>query len=153
MLLGFVWSLVYYRSPWLLGLSFLNLIFDRWNQDKIFFNKSYGYHTYDKKKEVKRIWKSNELKNNLSDAFKIAHPTIFLVNKIAKKYRYNDNYNISADLDFILKRTSQFDNENRAGIEQTLHRICCIRNRQSLVNGLTYRIGRAIFGTIWDNNI
>lgn len=54
----------------------------------------------------------------------------------------------SQDLDFILKRTSQFDNENRAGIEQTLHRICCIRNRQSLVNGLTYRIGRAIFGTI-----
>ncbi len=27
MLLGFVWSLIYYRSPWLLGLSFLNLIF------------------------------------------------------------------------------------------------------------------------------
>ena len=54
----------------------------------------------------------------------------------------------SQDLDFILKRTSQFDNENRAGIEQTLHRICCIRNRQSLVNGLTYRVGRAIFGTI-----
>ena len=54
----------------------------------------------------------------------------------------------SQDLDFILKRTSQFDNENRAGIEQTLHRICCIRNRQSLVTGLTCRIGRAIFGTI-----
>ena len=54
----------------------------------------------------------------------------------------------SQDLDFILKRTSQFDSENRAGIEQTLHRICCIRNRQSLVNGLTCRIGRAVFGTI-----
>ena len=27
MLLGFVWSLIYYPSPWLLGLSFLNLIF------------------------------------------------------------------------------------------------------------------------------
>ena len=27
MLLGFVWSLIYYRSFWLIGLSFLNLIF------------------------------------------------------------------------------------------------------------------------------
>jgi len=52
------------------------------------------------------------------------------------------------DLDFLLKRISQFDNENRAGIERTLHRISCVRNRQSLVNGLTCRIGRAISGTI-----
>ena len=37
------------------------------------------------------------------DAFKIAHPTIFLLNKVAKKFKYNDNFNISADLDFILK--------------------------------------------------
>ena len=54
----------------------------------------------------------------------------------------------SHDLDFIVKRTSQFDNENRAGIEQTLHRICCVRNHQSIINGLTCRIGRVIFGTI-----
>merc|ERR1711933_693879 len=39
-------------------------------------------------------------------------------------------------------------NENRAGIERTLHRISCIRNRQFLINGLTCRIGRAVFGTI-----
>jgi glycosyltransferase involved in cell wall biosynthesis len=58
---------------------------------------------YDKNKEVKRIWKNGKLKNNLSDAFKIAHPTIFLINKIAKKFKYNDNYRISADLDFILR--------------------------------------------------
>jgi stage III sporulation protein SpoIIIAA len=41
-----------------------------------------------------------------------------------------------------------FSNENRAGIERTLHRISCIRNRQFLINGLTCRVGRAIFGTI-----
>merc|ERR1712085_35257 len=34
------------------------------------------------------------------------------------------------------------------GIEKTLHRISCIRNRQWLINGLTCRVGRAIFGTI-----
>lgn len=76
-----------------------NNILKHKNFDFYFSNLVY----YNKKKEVKRIWKISELKNNLSDAFKIAHPTIFLVNKIAKKYRYNDDYNISADLDFILK--------------------------------------------------
>ena len=52
------------------------------------------------------------------------------------------------DIDFVIKRISKFSNENRAGIERTLHRISCIRNRQFLINGLTCRIGRAIFGTI-----
>ena len=52
------------------------------------------------------------------------------------------------DLDYITKRISKFSNENRAGIERTLHRISCIRNRQFLVNGLSCRVGRAIFGTI-----
>lgn len=52
------------------------------------------------------------------------------------------------DLEFITKRISKFSNENRAGIDRTLHRISCIRNRQFLITGLTCRVGRAIFGTI-----
>jgi len=52
------------------------------------------------------------------------------------------------DIDFMTKRISKFSNENRAGIERTLHRISCIRNRQFLINGLTCRVGRSIFGTI-----
>lgn len=52
------------------------------------------------------------------------------------------------DLDYVTKRLSKFSNENRAGIERTLHRISCIRNRQFLINGLTCRIGRSIFGTV-----
>jgi stage III sporulation protein SpoIIIAA len=52
------------------------------------------------------------------------------------------------DIDYTTKRISKFSNDNRAGIERTLHRISCIRNRQSLINGLTCRVGRAIFGTI-----
>jgi stage III sporulation protein SpoIIIAA len=52
------------------------------------------------------------------------------------------------DIDFLTKRVSKFSNENRAGIERTLHRISCIRNRQFLINGLTCRVGRAVFGTI-----
>ena len=52
------------------------------------------------------------------------------------------------DLDYITQRISKFSSENRAGIERTLHRISCIRNRQFLINGLTCRVGRAVFGTI-----
>jgi stage III sporulation protein SpoIIIAA len=52
------------------------------------------------------------------------------------------------DIDYITKRISRFSNENRAGIERTLHRISCIRNRQFLINGLTCRVGRAVFGSI-----
>ena len=52
------------------------------------------------------------------------------------------------DLDYVTKRLSKFSNENRAGIDRTLHRISCIRNRQFLINGLTCRIGRSIFGTV-----
>ena len=52
------------------------------------------------------------------------------------------------DIDYTAKRVSKFSNENRAGIERTLHRISCIRNRQFLITGLTCRVGRAIFGTI-----
>ena len=52
------------------------------------------------------------------------------------------------DIDYMTKRISKFSNDNRAGIERTLHRISCIRNRQFLINGLTCRVGRAVFGTI-----
>ena len=52
------------------------------------------------------------------------------------------------DIDYITKRITRFSNENRAGIDRTLHRISCIRNRQFLINGLTCRVGRAVFGTI-----
>lgn len=52
------------------------------------------------------------------------------------------------DLDYTTKRITKFSNENRAGIDRTLHRISCIRNRQFLINGLTCRVGRAVFGTI-----
>ena len=52
------------------------------------------------------------------------------------------------DIDYTIKRINNFSGENRAGIERTLHRISCIRNRQFLINGLTCRVGRSIFGTI-----
>ena len=52
------------------------------------------------------------------------------------------------DLDYSIKRLSKFADDNRAGIERTLHRISCIRNRQGQIVGLTCRVGRALCGTI-----
>jgi stage III sporulation protein SpoIIIAA len=52
------------------------------------------------------------------------------------------------DLDLILKKLGKFSNDNRAGIEKTLHRISSLRNRKGSVIGLTCRIGRAFFGTV-----
>ena len=53
-----------------------------------------------------------------------------------------------SDIDHAVKKVGAFSGDNRAGIERTLHRISCIRNRTGKVIGLTCRIGRAISGTI-----
>lgn len=53
------------------------------------------------------------------------------------------------DIDHITRRLTKFTNENRAGIEHTLHRVSCIRNRQFLINGLTCRVGRVLSNTIF----
>ncbi len=53
-----------------------------------------------------------------------------------------------ADLDHVVAGVGLFSGDNRAGIEQTLHRISAIRNRTGAIIGLTCRVGRAIFGTI-----
>ncbi|HEU0074187.1 MAG TPA: R3H domain-containing nucleic acid-binding protein [Dehalococcoidia bacterium] len=53
-----------------------------------------------------------------------------------------------SDLDYVVSRIGDFGEDNRAGIERTLHRISCIRNRGGHIIGLTCRVGRAVFGTI-----
>jgi len=52
------------------------------------------------------------------------------------------------DIDYVASRISSFGDDNRAGIERTLHRISAIRNRKGCIIGLTCRVGRAVFGTI-----
>ncbi len=51
-------------------------------------------------------------------------------------------------LEYVSGRIGEFGNDNRAGIERTLHRISAIRNRQGRIIGLTCRVGRAVVGTI-----
>jgi stage III sporulation protein SpoIIIAA len=53
-----------------------------------------------------------------------------------------------AEIDYVDERTGEFDADNRAGIERTLHRISAIRNRRTAVVGLTLRVGRAVYGTV-----
>jgi stage III sporulation protein SpoIIIAA len=52
------------------------------------------------------------------------------------------------DVKYVVERIGQFGDDNRAGIERTLHRISAIRNRRGDVIGLTCRVGRAVRGTV-----
>jgi stage III sporulation protein SpoIIIAA len=54
----------------------------------------------------------------------------------------------ATDLNYCIDRVGVFSGDNRAGIEQTLHRISAMRNRAGAIVGLTCRVGRAVFGTI-----
>src|SRR6187399_102776 len=52
------------------------------------------------------------------------------------------------DIEYAIHRVGSFTQDNRAGIEGTLHRISAIRNRREVVVGLTCRVGRAVYGTV-----
>ncbi|MEJ5225249.1 MAG: AAA family ATPase, partial [Anaerolineales bacterium] len=52
------------------------------------------------------------------------------------------------EIDYVDEHVGEFDADNRAGIERTLHRISAIRNRRGGIVGLTLRVGRAVYGTI-----
>jgi stage III sporulation protein SpoIIIAA len=60
-----------------------------------------------------------------------------------------DNREVNIEtIDYVVQRLGTFDEDNRAGIERTLHRISAIRNRRGDIVGLTCRVGRAVYGTI-----
>jgi stage III sporulation protein SpoIIIAA len=53
----------------------------------------------------------------------------------------------ASDLEHVASNVGQFGDDNRAGIERTLHRVSAIRNRSGRITGLTMRVGRAVTGT------
>ena len=55
---------------------------------------------------------------------------------------------VDDDIQYVVDHIGSFGEDNRAGIERTLHRISALRNRSGKTVGLTCRIGRAVFGTI-----
>ncbi len=52
------------------------------------------------------------------------------------------------DITYVVSHIGKFSEDNRAGIERTLHRISAMRSRTGSIIGLTCRIGRAVFGTV-----
>jgi stage III sporulation protein SpoIIIAA len=52
-----------------------------------------------------------------------------------------------SEIDHVVDRIGDFDADNRAGLERTLHRISAILNRRGHIVGLTCRVGRAVYGT------
>ena len=69
--------------------------------------------------------------------------------RFLNRTEYISKRNVSwQDLDYIVRHIGKFNDDNRAGIEKTLHRISCICNREGLIIGLTCRVGRSILGPI-----
>ena len=60
----------------------------------------------------------------------------------------SENEVTSEQIQFIVDNIGEFDDDNRAGIERTLHRISAIRSRRGHIVGLTCRVGRAVYGTL-----
>ncbi len=60
----------------------------------------------------------------------------------------NEDEVTEKEIEHVVSRIGEFDGDNRAGLERTLHRISAIRNRKGGVVGLTCRVGRAVYGTI-----
>ena len=52
------------------------------------------------------------------------------------------------DIASVISGLGRFGDDNRAGIERTLHRFSVIRDRESNPVGLTCRVGRAVFGSV-----
>ena len=48
----------------------------------------------------------------------------------------------------VIDHVGHFGDDNRAGIERTLHRISVMRNRAGEPVGLTCRVGRAVYGSV-----
>lgn len=51
------------------------------------------------------------------------------------------------DLAYATSHVSAFGRDNRAGIDGTLHRVSCLRNRDDVIVGITLRVGRAVSGS------
>ncbi|XP_052200597.1 protein SEEDLING PLASTID DEVELOPMENT 1 isoform X1 [Diospyros lotus] len=51
------------------------------------------------------------------------------------------------DLSHAISKVGEFSDDNRSGINSSLHRISAIRNRKMQIIGLTCRVGRAVSGS------
>ncbi|RDX90343.1 putative protein ycf45 [Mucuna pruriens] len=54
---------------------------------------------------------------------------------------------VHEDLRHAISKVGEFADDNRSGIDRSLHRISAIRNRKMQIIGLTCRVGRAVGGS------
>ncbi|TKY50807.1 ycf45 protein [Spatholobus suberectus] len=54
---------------------------------------------------------------------------------------------VHEDLRHAISKVGEFSDDNRSGIDRSLHRISAIRNRKMQIIGLTCRVGRAVGGS------
>jgi stage III sporulation protein SpoIIIAA len=91
------------------------------------------------------VTKTNDFDNLLEVIMDLGRlPTARFVNR---EVTLCDKEVTREQIDFVVERIGEFDADNRAGLERTLHRISAIRNRRGHIVGLTCRVGRAVYGT------
>jgi stage III sporulation protein SpoIIIAA len=93
-------------------------------------------------KELARLNRSDELLEVILDLGRV--PTARFVDTEGVLSQVEVTH---ADIQYLVERVGDFDADNRAGLERTLHRISAIRNRRGHIVGLTCRVGRAVYGT------
>jgi len=48
------------------------------------------------------------------------------------------------DIQYVIGRVTRFREDNRTGIDRTLHRVACVRDRYHEIVGFTFRVGRTV---------
>lgn len=92
---------------------------------------------------VRKIGRTDDLLEVIMDLGRV--PT---ARYLDREYVLTDVEVQHRDIAGVVERIGEFDEDNRAGLERTLHRISAIRNRRRHIVGLTCRVGRAVYGTI-----
>lgn len=59
----------------------------------------------------------------------------------------DDLYVTEDQINYVCSLVGEFDRDNRAGIDRTLHRVSCILARDRTIIGLTLRVGRPVEGS------
>ncbi|MCC6146524.1 MAG: AAA family ATPase [Anaerolineaceae bacterium] len=67
---------------------------------------------------------------------------------VSGEVKLSDQEITTEDIRTVVENIGDFDADNRAGMERTLHRISAIRSRRGHIVGLTCRVGRAVYGTL-----
>lgn len=63
----------------------------------------YGNVIFYKNFSIKSLWQYNTKNLSYRNAFKIAHPTLVIKRELLNKLKYNINFKISSDTDFLIK--------------------------------------------------